>query len=170
MQRAIALREENAWQQSRRIAALNEALRMEAITDKLTGLYNARYFWDSIGNCFTEHLHSGEPFAFVILDIDFFKRINDTYGHPGGDQVLEQFAKKLRGSTRDQDLVARIGGEEFALILRNLSLPEIPACLMRHHHELREHQIQGATARHPLSCRGAQGSIVKAPNAVAADP
>ncbi|NBC47574.1 MAG: diguanylate cyclase [Gammaproteobacteria bacterium] len=142
MQRAIALREENAWQQSRRIAALNETLRIEAITDKLTGLYNARYFWDAIGECFTQHVQSGEPLTFVILDIDFFKRINDTYGHPGGDQVLAQFARKLRASTREQDLVARIGGEEFALILRHLPSPEIPACLKRLHRELREHHIQ----------------------------
>jgi len=142
MRRALAMREQNIRRQSEHILNLNEALRIEAITDTLTGLYNARHFWECIGQCFNGHLHTGESFAFVILDIDFFKRINDTYGHPGGDRVLEEFARTLREHTRETDVVARIGGEEFALILHRVSSRDTQDLLHRLHGQLREHQIQ----------------------------
>lgn len=142
MRRAIAKREQDIRRQTERILALNEALRIEAITDTLTGLYNARHFWECIGQCFNEHLHTGVSFAFVILDIDFFKRINDTHGHLGGDRVLEQFASALRESTRKTDIVARIGGEEFALILHNVSSDETKQYLHRLHGLLRERDIR----------------------------
>lgn len=142
MRRAILLREQDIRRQTERIQALNETLRIEAITDKLTGLFNARFFWVRIGDCFNDHLRTGELFAFAILDIDFFKRINDTYGHPGGDRVLEQFAQTLRENTRKTDVVARIGGEEFALILRHLSASDTQTYLRRLQARLREQHIQ----------------------------
>jgi diguanylate cyclase (GGDEF)-like protein len=106
MRRAIAMREEDIRHQTRQILALNETLRIETITDKLTGLYNGRFFWERIGDCFNDHQRTGEPFAFTIMDIDFFKRVNDTYGHLNGDRVLEQFALTLRKNTRKTDVAA----------------------------------------------------------------
>lgn len=142
MRRSIAMRQRDTRAQADRILALNEALRVEAITDKLTGLYNARYFWRFISGYFEERLRSDQPFAVVILDIDFFKRINDTYGHPGGDQVLEQFSAALLENTRKQDMVARIGGEEFALVLHNITSSETKTYLRRLQAVLREQQIE----------------------------
>ncbi|MBN2231410.1 MAG: GGDEF domain-containing protein [Deltaproteobacteria bacterium] len=141
IRRAIGMREEDIRHQTRQIQTLNEALRIEAITDKLTGLHNARFFWERIGDCFNDHLRTGEPFAFVILDIDFFKRVNDTYGHLNGDRVLEQFALTLRENTRKTDVAARIGGEEFALILRHISPRDTQNNLRRLHVRLREQDL-----------------------------
>jgi diguanylate cyclase (GGDEF)-like protein len=145
MRRAIGMREEDIRRQTRQILALNEALRIEAITDKLTGLYNARFFWERIGDCFHDHQRTGEPFAFAIMDIDFFKRVNDTYGHLNGDRVLEQFALTLRENTRKTDVAARIGGEEFALILRHISPQDTRNNLRRLHVRLREQDIRLGT-------------------------
>ncbi len=142
MRRAILRREQDIRRQTERIQAINEALRIESITDKLTGLFNARFFWERIGDCFNDHQRTGEPFTFVILDIDFFKRINDNYGHLGGDRVLEQFARTLREHTRKTDVAARIGGEEFALILRHLSPGDTQTHLHRLQELLREQHIQ----------------------------
>ncbi|AHF02726.1 chemotaxis protein CheY [Marichromatium purpuratum 984] len=114
-------RERDIGSQAERIRALNAELRIEAVTDKLTGLYNARFFWERIADCFEHHHRSGEPFTFAILDIDHFKRINDTYGHLGGDRVLARLAGILRADTRTDDVLARIGGEEFALIMHRIS-------------------------------------------------
>lgn len=121
MRASIRARDEMMVSQNERIMKLNHALREEAITDKLTGLYNSRYFWDYIGQLFANYQRHGQPFSFVILDIDFFKKINDTHGHLGGDRVLARVGELLRENIRDTDLAARLGGEEFALILPALS-------------------------------------------------
>ncbi|KXX65487.1 hypothetical protein AY586_01170 [Marichromatium gracile] len=131
MRRAIEQRERDIGSQAERIRALNAELRVEAVTDKLTGLYNARFFWERIADCFEQHHRTAEPFTFAILDIDHFKRINDTYGHLGGDRVLAQLAGILRADTRDSDVLARIGGEEFALILHRISPEDARARLAR---------------------------------------
>lgn len=114
---SIRNRDEKVERQNQRILGLNRALQEEAITDKLTGLYNSRHFWDYIGRCFAHYQNHGQAFSFAIIDIDFFKKINDTYGHLGGDRVLARVAELLRENARDTDLAARLGGEEFALVL-----------------------------------------------------
>jgi diguanylate cyclase (GGDEF)-like protein len=86
--------------------------------DGLTGLYNRFYLNKVLEKEFDIAKKNGWPFAVVFLDLDHFKRVNDTYGHPAGDHVLQQTAQLLLKCTRDTDVVARYGGEEFVIILQ----------------------------------------------------
>jgi diguanylate cyclase (GGDEF)-like protein len=89
-----------------------------AATDPLTGLPNRRYF-DEFAALLTGGRRAGDGVAVLMIDIDKFKGLNDTFGHPAGDQVLRSVAEAITGAVRDQDVPARIGGEEFAVLLRN---------------------------------------------------
>ncbi|WP_264050093.1 PleD family two-component system response regulator [Methylobacterium flocculans] len=88
-----------------------------AITDGLTGLHNRRYLDSHLGALFGEATLRNRPVAALMLDIDRFKSINDTYGHEAGDEVLRAFADRVRTHTRGIDIVARYGGEEIVIIL-----------------------------------------------------
>ncbi|NEU13726.1 PleD family two-component system response regulator [Methylobacterium sp. BTF04] len=88
-----------------------------AITDGLTGLHNRRYLDSHLGALFDEAALRNRPVAALMLDIDRFKTINDTYGHEAGDEVLRAFAERIRTHTRGIDIVARYGGEEIVIIL-----------------------------------------------------
>jgi diguanylate cyclase (GGDEF)-like protein len=92
-----------------------QKLRDLAIKDPLTRLHNRRYFFDEAEKKFRESKKNGTPFAVGMLDIDHFKKINDTYGHDAGDKVLEILADALHEDTRGADIVARFGGEEFCI-------------------------------------------------------
>ncbi len=87
--------------------------------DALTGLANRRAFDLALAREIDRVARSGEPALLLALDIDHFKRVNDTWGHAAGDQVLKAVAGALLDSVRPMDLVARVGGEEFAIILPN---------------------------------------------------
>ena len=89
--------------------------------DFLTGVYNRRYFYDDMNEYVAYAEEHAEPYAVAMLDIDHFKHINDTYGHDGGDRVLKALAKKLIDETKNGDLIARFGGEEFCVVLKNVS-------------------------------------------------
>lgn len=92
--------------------------RNEAILDPLTGLYNRRYMDDFFQRVLALIRRHGKHYSFIMLDIDHFKEINDTYGHETGDLVLRELSDIIRGSMRQgEDMPARIGGEEFALIV-----------------------------------------------------
>ncbi|MBU6297445.1 MAG: PleD family two-component system response regulator [Alphaproteobacteria bacterium] len=88
-----------------------------AITDQLTGLHNRRYMSRHLDNLLTQAHKSGKPLAFVIMDIDFFKSVNDNYGHDIGDEVLREFAKRIAANVRGIDLACRYGGEEFVVVM-----------------------------------------------------
>jgi len=88
-----------------------------ATTDAMTGLYNHRYFQEQLSTQIEYSQRYNEPFALILIDIDHFKKFNDTYGHQAGDAVLRAVAKKLKASVRGQDIAARYGGEEMAIIL-----------------------------------------------------
>ena len=85
-----------------------------AIKDFLTGLYNRRYFFDTGKTLFTRSKREQVSVVCAMIDIDFFKNINDTYGHAFGDFVLRHFSRLLAGIIRETDILARYGGEEFA--------------------------------------------------------
>ena len=89
-----------------------------ASTDQLTGLPNRRYF-DEFCGLLARRRRSGDAVAVLMVDIDKFKLLNDTYGHPVGDQVLKAVAGAVVTAVREQDVPARVGGEEFAVLLRN---------------------------------------------------
>jgi diguanylate cyclase (GGDEF)-like protein len=89
--------------------------------DYLTGLYNRRYFFETMQEYVEDVKESGHRFAVAMLDIDHFKKINDTYGHDIGDKVIVTLADILRSSTNPSDVVARFGGEEFCVVLKNIN-------------------------------------------------
>jgi diguanylate cyclase (GGDEF)-like protein len=96
----------------------------QASIDDLTGLYNHRFLVDYLGQqvALAERLNT--PLAVLVIDLDHFKRVNDTHGHPAGDSVLSAFAKTLVGSIRRADLAARYGGEEFIVVMSNTAARE----------------------------------------------
>ena len=96
---------------------LYETVEELAITDSLTGLYTRRYLFERFGEELQRSKRHGFKFSFLMIDIDDFKRCNDTYGHLVGDVVLKETAHIAKGSTREIDLMARYGGEEFSIIL-----------------------------------------------------
>lgn len=95
-----------------------------AITDPLTGLHNRRFFDAHLVQLIDQSRQSGRPLCVMMLDIDHFKRINDEFGHDAGDDVLRQFAYRILSNSRGSDLAARMGGEEFALLMPDLSEDE----------------------------------------------
>ena len=97
--------------------AMRNQLSLRASPDELTGLANRRATMESLRWQMAYSLRSGVPLAVLSLDLDYFKSINDTWGHAGGDQVLLGFARLLRAVTREVDLCGRLGGEEFIVVL-----------------------------------------------------
>ncbi len=89
--------------------------------DFLTGVYNRRYFYENMNEYVAYAEEHMEPYVVAMLDIDHFKKINDTHGHNSGDKVLKTLAKKLIDETKGDDLIARFGGEEFCVILKDIS-------------------------------------------------
>jgi diguanylate cyclase (GGDEF)-like protein len=129
----LSRRDRDAWPQSARrlvrVAATETAAALDradsfraaetsASTDPLTGLPNRRYF-EEFSTLLSGRRRAGDAVAVLMIDIDKFKGLNDTYGHPAGDQVLRQVAGAITAAVRDHDVPARIGGEEFAVLLRN---------------------------------------------------
>lgn len=88
-----------------------------AITDALTGLYNRHYLNTHLANMVKQSLANGKPLALMIMDMDHFKQVNDTYGHDAGDMVLKQLAGIIIHASRSTDLAARFGGEEFVILM-----------------------------------------------------
>lgn len=88
-----------------------------AITDGLTGLYNRRYMETHLGTLVEQAAQRGKPLTTLVLDIDYFKAVNDTHGHDAGDDVLREFALRIRKSIRNIDLACRLGGEEFVIVM-----------------------------------------------------
>ncbi|MDF1608444.1 GGDEF domain-containing protein [Hoeflea sp. YIM 152468] len=97
------------------------SLEHAAVTDGLTGVYNRRYFDDALTEYISAFSSIGKPIGMVILDLDHFKTVNDTHGHDIGDEVLRRVAECLRMFIRYHDVVARLGGEEFAILSPNIS-------------------------------------------------
>lgn len=106
-------------------ASMSDGLRM-AMVDPLTGLYNRRYVTRHLDTIMRDAHASGYSFATMMLDLDRFKHINDTYGHDSGDIVLREFARRLGDNVRSMDLVARLGGEEFFVAMPDVD-PDV-AC------------------------------------------
>jgi diguanylate cyclase (GGDEF)-like protein len=105
-----------------KIQSLNAELEQMALTDYLTNLYNRRYFMQRGVEEFKRANRNSQPLALLMLDIDEFKKVNDTYGHEAGDLALQQVAAALKSSLREIDILGRLGGEEFAVLLPNTSL------------------------------------------------
>ena len=94
-----------------------ETVKKEASTDSLTGIANRKAFDKRLMDSIEESITGKQPMVLMMIDIDFFKKFNDTYGHPAGDQILRLVARTLLSNVKGQDMAARYGGEEFAIIL-----------------------------------------------------
>ena len=106
-----------------RLARESKSYLQAALTDPLTGLQNRRYFDDALAEYMREFSAIDRPLGMMIVDLDHFKSVNDTYGHDNGDLVLRAVSLCLLQHTRYHDVLARIGGEEFAVILPNTHSP-----------------------------------------------
>ncbi len=122
--RAMALRQSNRKlrEQYQEIHALQARLREQAVRDPLTGLYNRRHLSDVLGPELARCRAAHKPLAVLLIDIDHFKSVNDTWGHAAGDTVLQALARLMLRHVRTQDMVFRYGGEEFLLLLPEASL------------------------------------------------
>jgi diguanylate cyclase (GGDEF)-like protein len=101
---------------------LRESLRNQSICDPLTGLFNRRYMEESLEREFSRASRNKSSVSIVMMDLDNFKRFNDTYGHQAGDALLRAFGDLLKRSSRGQDIACRYGGEEFVLVLTDSNL------------------------------------------------
>jgi diguanylate cyclase (GGDEF)-like protein len=101
---------------------LRETLRSQSIRDPLTGLFNRRYMEESLEREMRRATRGRHPVGIIMLDLDYFKRFNDTYGHEAGDDLLRRVGGALQRSIRGEDIACRYGGEEFTLILPEASL------------------------------------------------
>jgi diguanylate cyclase (GGDEF)-like protein len=102
-----------------------QSIHEQAVTDLLTGLYNRRYLWEHLKGEFSRARRRSTTIAAVMIDIDHFKRVNDSFGHEAGDFVLAEFGALLKRSVRGSDVACRYGGEEFALVLPEISIENV---------------------------------------------
>lgn len=110
-----------------------------AVVDALTGLNNRRFLETHLANALDQAAHNGRPLSLMILDIDHFKSVNDTYGHDAGDEVLKVFAQRIKRVLRGADLVCRLGGEEFVVVM-----PDTPLAVAERVAERVRAAVQGA--------------------------
>ena len=136
-------------------ASLYEQMERMATTDGLTGLINHRVFQERLEEAFRRAVRYNRTLSLVLTDIDRFKRINDTFGHPVGDRVLREVAACLRESARRTDVIARYGGEEFAIIMEETGWKGAMQAAERMRHEVAEQgfssDVEGETIRCTLS-------------------
>ncbi len=99
-----------------------ELLKCMTRTDTLTGMYSRGYWEERARELLAQAQRSGQPLSLILMDVDHFKGINDTYGHERGDQILRQIAECLQANLREHELLARYGGEEFVLVMPNTNL------------------------------------------------
>lgn len=127
-----------------------EASLSMALTDQLTGLYNRRYFEVHLQKLLEKNNESKKSLGLLMFDIDNFKMVNDTHGHNVGDEILVQFAERLKNGLRSFDLVARLGGEEFVVILPEVSVARA--------HMISE-RMRRMIADTPFPCGAAEGEL-----------
>ncbi len=100
---------------------LNRLILEKAIKDRLTNIYNRTYFDELLKKEFAFHKRAKLPLSLIFIDLDDFKKVNDTFGHMCGDEILKKVALSLKSNVRESDYVCRYGGEEFVIILKNTS-------------------------------------------------
>lgn len=130
-------------------ASVKDGLRL-AVTDPLTGLFNRRYAQPHLARIAQRAKDTGRPFAVMLIDLDRFKTVNDRFGHAAGDAVLREMARRLTENLRPVDLIARIGGEEFLVVLPETDADKATATAER---------LRGRINALPVSLPGGKGSL-----------
>lgn len=133
-----------------RLKASYEISLSMALTDTLTGLYNRRYFDVHLQKLIQTNQQNRKTFALLMLDVDKFKNVNDTYGHGVGDEVLRTFAMRLKDTLRGFDLVARLGGEEFVVVLPDTT-PDLAYTIAE--------RLRRALGGKPVKCGAPEGEL-----------
>lgn len=152
---------------------LHEHASLLAITDSLSGLYTQRYFLEQLDNFLIRVKHESKQLSVIILDVDFFKQVNDTYGHPQGDLLLRQMSGIIKEAVRNVDLAARYGGDEFCVILFDtdktagiVTAERIRAAVEQYEFVLKGQivriTISGGVATYPEDCQTRKDLIQKA--------
>ncbi len=141
-------------------SALKDAAEFQAMHDSLTGLYNRKAIFDAMHREFELAARSGTSIGVLMLDLDHFKRINDTYGHFAGDCVLKEAVRRILETLRSTDLVGRYGGEEFLVVLPDCERDQIVACAER---------IRSSIANVPMIFDGIPLAVTTSIGAVAAN-
>lgn len=132
--------EEKVRMRTLELEAANRALDLQARTDALTGLLNRRGFETQMAFALALARRSSRPLSLITVDVDHFKRVNDTYGHEAGDEVLRRLARTLESRLRSSDVVARLGGEEFVVLLPDTDLKGAQAIAQSLVHAMAEQQ------------------------------
>ncbi|MDO6384932.1 diguanylate cyclase [Uliginosibacterium sp. 31-12] len=133
------------------LAVSNRRLQEVALTDALTGFPNRRFFSERLVQEWAASLRSKRPLACIMLDVDHFKQINDTYGHDAGDSALRQVAVAIRSAVRTHDLVARMGGDEFVVLCPDSSIEAAMVCAERVRRAVDEAQLSSGLLHLKLS-------------------
>lgn len=136
-----------------------------AVLDPMTGLFNRRYAMPKLSRIARDAVETGRSFAVMLADLDHFKQINDRYGHPSGDAVLVETARRLRAALRPEDMIARIGGEEFMIVLPDTDRDAAMATADRLCRQINTSAFVVPGARHPVSVTTSIGVVVAPPPA-----
>lgn len=134
------------WKLVVKLDDMQKHLKKMAVTDELTGLSNRRYIMDHLEEEYQRAKRSGEPLSLIMLDIDHFKRINDSHGHAFGDIVLKKVASDMKAGLRPYDLLGRIGGEEFLIASPGSTLDEAAGLARRIIEKIKSEKIHSETA------------------------
>lgn len=137
---------------NRLLTRYHEDLYQLSVTDPLTNLYNRRHFDVQLEVILNDHLPHGQPVCLLLIDVDGFKFINDTYGHPAGDEALRTIAGLLRASARPNDYVARLAGNEFALILKGIGLDDATRVANELHEDVNNSRVTLPVGQVQLQC------------------
>ena len=146
--------QEDLAERERELSEMNDKLMHISLTDGLTGVDNRRSLEQRLHEMFEHSLRLHEPVACVMCDIDHFKKVNDTYGHAAGDEVLKEFAAILKREAREIDRVGRYGGEEFLLLLPGTVLDAAVTFAERLRESVDSHTFsyEGGTITRTMSC------------------
>ncbi len=136
-----------AYQQ---LCVYNAQVEELANTDPLTGVYNYRFFTNRLDKEIELSKKFGRPISLIILDIDYFKDFNDTYGHPAGDLALKEVTKIFKKNIRDKDVLCRYGGEEFLILLPSTGVEEAFRCAERIREAVQHHAIYVGDLQKPV--------------------
>lgn len=134
------------------LAKYRDDLYVLSVTDPLTNLYNRRHFDNQLDIVLSERLPLGQSVCLLIIDLDGFKFINDTYGHPAGDQALRTIAQLLQTAAREDDYLARLAGDEFAMVLIDTNLKTAALIAAKLHASINETRIELAIGHIQLRC------------------